>query len=63
MYRELARDLETNTEPPRSGVAGRRALEMILAIYQSHKEEGRRVALPLSDQRHPLVEWRNSSGS
>jgi len=61
MYRELARAIETNTEPPSSGVEGRWAFEMIMAIYQSHKEGGRRVELPLPDRRHPLAEWRESS--
>lgn len=61
MYRELAHAIETNTEPPSSGVEGRWAFEMIMAIYQSHKEGGRRVELPLSDRRHPLAEWRESS--
>lgn len=47
-------------EPPGSGVEGRWAFEMIMAIYQSHREGGRRVELPLKDRRHPLEGWRQS---
>ena len=37
-----------------SGAEGRWAFEMMMAIYQSHREGGRRVELPLADRRHPL---------
>lgn len=58
MYRGLAAAIEQNTEAPDSGEQGRWAFEMILAIYQSHREGGRRVPLPLPDRRHPLEQWR-----
>lgn len=58
MYRGLAAAVASGAEPPGSGVEGRWAFEMIMAIYQSHREGGRRVELPLADRRHPLEEWR-----
>ena len=61
MYRRVAAAIESGTEPPSSGEAGRTAFEMILGIYQSHREGGRRVALPLSDRRHPLDAWRSET--
>jgi hypothetical protein len=51
--------IETDTEPPSSGEEGRWAFEMMMAIYQSHREGGRRVELPLADRRHPLEQWRD----
>ncbi len=58
MYRALAEAIEGNQEPPSSGVEGRTAFEMILGLYQSHREGGRRVDLPLAERRHPLEVWR-----
>ena len=64
MYRRLAESIESGTDPPSSGADARTAFEMILGIYQSHREGGRRVELPLSDRRHPLEAWRDeTSGS
>ena len=64
MYRRVAEAIESGTDPPSSGVDARTAFEMILGIYQSHREGGRRVELPLSDRRHPLEAWRDeTSGS
>ena len=54
MYRRMSRAIETDTQPPSSGEDGRWALEMIMAIYQSHREGGCRVELPLADRAHPL---------
>ena len=61
MYRRLAEAAEGGTEPPSSGEEGRLAFEMILGIYQSHREGGGRVALPLSERRHPLEAWRSAA--
>ncbi len=61
MYRRLAEATEGDTEPPSSGEEGRLAFEMILGIYQSHREGGGRVALPLSERRHPLEVWRSAA--
>jgi predicted dehydrogenase len=59
MYRRMIHAIETDTEPPSSGEEGRWAFEMMMAIYQSHREGGRRVELPLADRRHPLEQWRD----
>lgn len=58
MYKGLAQAIETGGEPPSSGAEGRWAFEMILGVYESHREGGGRVALPLKDRRHPLERWR-----
>lgn len=57
MYRGLATAARDNTEVPGSGIEGRWAFEMIMAIYQSHIENGRRLTLPLSNRSHPLAQW------
>ncbi|MSS72711.1 MAG: Gfo/Idh/MocA family oxidoreductase [Candidatus Latescibacteria bacterium] len=62
MYKRLAQAMETGEEPPSNGEEGRWAFEMILGIYQSHREGGRRVALPMKDRRHPLEVWRREEG-
>lgn len=61
MYKAFAQAIEAETEPPGSGAQGRTAFEMILGIYQSHREGGRRVSLPLVERRHPLEVWRGSN--
>ncbi len=58
MYRALAKAIEEDGAPPSSGIEGRTAFEMILGLYQSHREGGRRVDLPLVERRHPLEVWR-----
>ncbi len=58
MYQRMIHAIETDTQPPSSGEEGRWAFEMMMAIYQSHREGGRRVELPLADRRHPLKQWR-----
>lgn len=59
MYRAFATAIDADEEPPGSGAEGRTAFEMILGIYQSHREGGRRVILPLTERRHPLEVWRS----
>jgi len=53
----IARDLigavEQGREPEGSARDGRAALEMILAAYESRRQ-GKAVALPLENRRHPL---------
>ena len=58
MYRSLAGAAEDGTDPPGSGVEGRWAFEMVLGLYQSHREGGRRIDLPMRERRHPLEVWR-----
>jgi len=60
MYRRFVHAMATDTQPPSSGEEGRWAFEMIMAIYQSHREQGRRVELPLAARKHPLEQWRKS---
>jgi len=49
----LIRAIETDTRPKGSMYDGRAALEMILAIYESHRL-GAPIELPLKNRRHPL---------
>jgi len=51
---DLIRAMETDTQPRGSIYDGRAALEMILAVYESHRVSAP-VALPLSHRRHPLT--------
>ena len=51
--RDLIRAIETDTQPKSSMFDGRAALEMILAVYESHRLNAP-VRLPLEDRRHPL---------
>lgn len=50
---DLIRAIETDTQPRGSAYDGRWALEMIMAVYESHRLGGP-VALPLKNRRHPL---------
>jgi predicted dehydrogenase len=50
---DLIRAIETNSQPQGSMYDGRAALEMILAIYESHRHNAP-VPLPLANRKHPL---------
>ncbi|MGB2806759.1 MAG: Gfo/Idh/MocA family oxidoreductase [Sedimentisphaerales bacterium] len=50
---DLIRAIETDSQPKGSAYDGRAALEMILAVYESHRLNGR-VGIPLKNRRHPL---------
>jgi hypothetical protein len=50
---DLMEAIEQDREPLGSLRDGRAALEMILAVYESHKLD-RPVDLPLKNRRHPL---------
>mgnify|MGYP001293502686 CR=1 FL=1 len=63
MYQSMFEAIENDTDPPSSGIEGRIALEMILGIYESHREDGRRISLPLEERRHPLEMWREIENS
>ena len=58
MYRELLGAAETGVEPPGSGEEGRWAFEMVLGLYESHRQGGGRVELPMDERGHPLENWR-----
>ncbi len=53
---EFIRCIETGDEHPISGVQAIKALELILATYESHRR-GARVSIPLAERRHPLGVW------
>lgn len=50
---DLIRAIETDTQPKGSMCDGRAALEMILAVYESHRLSAS-VELPLQNRKHPL---------
>jgi len=50
---DLIRAIETDTQPKGSIYDGREALQMILAVYESHRLKGP-VQLPLENRKHPL---------
>lgn len=51
---DLIGAIETDTQPKGSMYDGRAALEMILAVYESHRLNAP-VALPLKNRQHPLT--------
>ena len=51
---DLIRAIETDAQPRGNMYDGRAALEMILAVYESHRLNAP-VPLPLSNRKHPLV--------
>jgi len=51
--RDLIHSIENNTQPKGNMYDGRAALEMILAVYESHRLN-KPVELPLKNRRHPL---------
>jgi predicted dehydrogenase len=53
LARDLIRAIETDTQPRSSLYDGRAALEMILAVYASHRINAP-VTFPLKDRAHPL---------
>lgn len=53
IVQDLIRAVETGTQPKGSMYDGRAALEMILAVYESHRLKGP-VILPLKNRAHPL---------
>ena len=53
IVRDLINAIENNTQPKGSMYDGRAALEMILAVYESHRLNAP-VELPLKNRRHPL---------
>ncbi len=61
MYLELLKAIEAGREHPSNGEAGRAALEMIMAVYESHRRRGQ-VNLPLPEREHPLLRWRREAG-
>ena len=50
---DLIRAIETDTQPKGSMYDGRAGVEMIMAVYESHRVKGP-VVLPLKNRDHPL---------
>ena len=48
LYADMIEAIKKNRKPYVDAIAGRNALEMVLAIYKSQKE-GRPIKLPLND--------------
>ena len=57
---DLLAALEENRKPLSSGHDARSALEMIMAVYESHTRGGR-VYLPPGQRGHPLRRWKKDS--
>jgi predicted dehydrogenase len=51
--KDLIRAIETNTQPKCSMYEGRGAVEMVMAVYESHRLK-KPVAMPLKNRVHPL---------
>ncbi len=62
MVEELVAAMEEGREHRSSAYDGRWALEMIMGVYESHRREGARVALPLGRRDHPLERWLAETG-
>jgi predicted dehydrogenase len=54
ILQEFIKSIETDSEHPCSGEAGRYNLEMVMAMYTSHLS-GQRVSIPLANRTHPLA--------
>jgi predicted dehydrogenase len=57
LVRDLLEAVEEDRAPLSDGHDARAALEMIVAVYESHMR-GTRVPLPLADRIHPLTRWK-----
>jgi predicted dehydrogenase len=56
IVKDLIEAIEKDRQPLGSAYDGRAALEMILAVYESHRR-GAPVELPLKNREHPLAKW------
>jgi predicted dehydrogenase len=56
MLRDLLDAIAFDREPVSSGRDGLIALELVMAVWQSHRER-RPVALPMAQREHPLSRW------
>ncbi len=61
-YRAIFDALQGGRPAPCLGTDGRRALEMVHAAYQSHRQSGRRIMLPLVERGHALLSWKAEAG-
>jgi predicted dehydrogenase len=61
MLRDLVAAIVEDRQPFSSGRDGRAALELVMAVWQSHRLD-QPVALPLAEREHPLEQWRRDEG-
>lgn len=54
---DLMAAIRENREPLCSGEEGRTTVEVVAAVFESHRLGGQRVALPLTDRGNPLARW------
>ncbi|MBY0228779.1 MAG: Gfo/Idh/MocA family oxidoreductase [Gemmataceae bacterium] len=57
IVKDLIEAIEKDRQPLGSMYDGRAALEMVLAVYASHRT-GASAALPLKERKHPLEGWK-----
>jgi len=55
--RDLLAAVHEDRAPLCSAVDGRTVIEMIMAVFESHRHNGQRVAWPLTNRQNPLVQW------
>src|SRR5262249_26421285 len=56
IVKDLIESIKKDRQPQGSASDGRAALEMIHAVYESHRQ-GAAVELPLKNREHPLAKW------
>jgi hypothetical protein len=55
--RDLIAAMNENRQPLCSAADGRLVIEMIMAVFASHRQNSQRVAFPLTDRENPLAQW------
>ncbi len=55
--RDLLEAIAADREPLCSAADGRAIIEMILAVFSSHRRDGVAVSLPLAERKSPLADW------
>jgi predicted dehydrogenase len=60
LLRDFLQAIVEDRAPRSSGYDARHALELAMAVWESHWE-GRPVTLPLHERAHPLARWRSST--
>ena len=55
--RDLLAAIREDRAPLCSAADGRAVIEMIMAVFESHRLDGRRVAWPLVNRQNPLAQW------
>lgn len=54
---DLLAAIHENREPLCSAADGRLVVEMIMAVFESHRQNCARVSLPLATRENPLAQW------